>query len=63
MTNFPAKICYIDNDEIKIVKNVNEIEKYRGFIIQKNLTWGRKVHLINFFDQWEEYEKTNKCNG
>jgi hypothetical protein len=63
MIDFPAKICYLNNDEVKIVKDMNEIEKYRGFVVQQvNMAWGRKIHFINFADQWEEYEKTLQCN-
>jgi len=44
MINFPAKIHYADNDEIKIVHQLNEIDKGRAFTIEElDIKWGRKL--------------------
>ena len=49
--NYPIKIVYIDTNERKVIKSPDEIEKFKLYIEEKELTWGRKVKACDIREE------------
>ena len=56
MINFPARIRYIDKDEVQVVNTSEEIQKRRAFVVEEiSPKWGRRS-IVNQYLEGEDYE-------
>lgn len=53
MTNYPARIRYVDKDEVQVVKSSEDIQNGRAYVVEE-VTWGRKTSTCGYATEGED---------